>query len=353
MTDHLITGIQQIGIGTDRLPEAMLYYSRHHGMSTLLFDDEAQAALMTRYTGGEVHSRRAALTLNQRGGGGYEIWQFTSRDPEQRKNPARYGDIGICAAIHKTPRLDQAVEQLRHSGISCSAVQREGGNWRVAYFSDPWGNRFKLIETTCRPGKPAQLLGGVCGAVIGVRSLERSEAFYRDVLGFQKVLWRDVDTQSNEETGVPKGNRVVLHRPQAKRGAFSSLLGETFLELVERADGQGEPLYHRRYWGDPGFIHLCFDVVNLGQLKQHAEKLGHKFTVDSESSFDMENAGGRFAYIEDPDGTLIELVEVHHIPIVKKPFMALRFRRGMEQKPLPGWMLRLMHLNKVPQKSRH
>jgi hypothetical protein len=44
----------------------------------------------------------------------------------------------------------------------------------------------------------------------------------------------------------------------------------------------------------------------------------HFFTVDSNNSFEMDNASGRFCYIEDPDGTLIELVETHKVPILKK-----------------------------------
>jgi len=32
----------------------------------------------------------------------------------------------------------------------------------------------------------------------------------------------------------------------------------------------------------------------------------------------MGEASGHFAYVEDPDGTLIEFVETHKIPIIKK-----------------------------------
>jgi catechol 2,3-dioxygenase-like lactoylglutathione lyase family enzyme len=45
---------------------------------------------------------------------------------------------------------------------------------------------------------------------------------------------------------------------------------------------------------------------------------GLDFTVDSNNTFAMDNASGRFCYIEDPDGTLIELVETHRVPILKK-----------------------------------
>lgn len=45
--EHLITGIQQCGIGTRDAHEAALYYKELFGMDTLLFDDTAEAKLMT------------------------------------------------------------------------------------------------------------------------------------------------------------------------------------------------------------------------------------------------------------------------------------------------------------------
>jgi hypothetical protein len=48
-------------------------------------------------------------------------------------------------------------------------------------------------------------------------------------------------------------------------------------------------------------------MFRYGKSKSHAEKQQHFFTVDSNNSFEMDNASGRFCYIEDPDGTLIEL----------------------------------------------
>ena len=56
----------------------------------------------------------------------------------------------------------------------------------------------------------------------------------------------------------------------------------------------------------------------MATLKSKIQAKGYQFTIDSEKSFGMESAAGRFAYLEDPDGTLIELVETHKLPILKK-----------------------------------
>jgi hypothetical protein len=61
----------------------------------------------------------------------------------------------------------------------------------------------------------------------------------------------------------------------------------------------------------------------------------------------MGEAAGRFSYIEDPDGTLIEFVQTHKIPIMKKWGWFINLKKRNTDKPLPNWMLRSMALNRV------
>ena len=102
-----------------------------------------------------------------------------------------------------------------------------------------------------------------------------------------------------------------------------------------------------RYWGDGGFIHLCFDVSDMQALKKRMKENGVEFTVDSGETFDMGQSGGRFSYAEDPDGTLIEMVETHNVPILKKLGWYLDLKKRGQHKPLPKWMINAMGLNKV------
>ena len=55
----------------------------------------------------------------------------------------------------------------------------------------------------------------------------------------------------------------------------------------------------------------------------------------------------RFAYIEDPDGTLIEFVETHKIPIMKKWNWYLDLTKRNPEKRLPGWMLKALGFGRV------
>ena len=65
-----ISGIQQCGIGVVDAAEAAQYYKELLGFDCLVFDDTADASLMTNYTGNKIYSRRAILTMNMQGGGG-------------------------------------------------------------------------------------------------------------------------------------------------------------------------------------------------------------------------------------------------------------------------------------------
>jgi hypothetical protein len=90
-----------------------------------------------------------------------------------------------------------------------------------------------------------------------------------------------------------------------------------------------------------------FDVYNMTGLKQYFSGKGYPFTVDSIDSFGMESSSGRFCYVEDPDGTLIELVETHKISIYKKLGIYLNLKKRSLEKPLPNWMIKLLALSKV------
>ena len=79
--EKVIAGIQQIGIGNPDVHEATEWYKNYFGMDIKVFEDSATADLMLPYTGGKPHDRTAILTLSMRGGGGFEIWQYTSREP--------------------------------------------------------------------------------------------------------------------------------------------------------------------------------------------------------------------------------------------------------------------------------
>jgi catechol 2,3-dioxygenase-like lactoylglutathione lyase family enzyme len=347
--NHFISGIQQIGIGVSDARAAMLLYKKVFGMDVLIFDDISEAYLMTKYTGNKVRNRRAILSMNLAGGGGVEIWQPSQRATKPPAQPAEYGDIGIFAAKIKCFDVQMAHSFFtKTADVQLSPLYDDPSGRPHFWVTDEYGNCFNIVKGSEFFKRANRATAGITGAVIGVVSMEKALHFYRFFLGINEIIYDVINTFSDTHNGAPTYcRRVLLKKKQTEKGAFSHLLGAIEIELVQSLDRQAVVIFKDRLWGDNGFIHLCFDVINMEALKKHAATLGISFTVDSHEAFAMENAAGRFCYSEDPDGTLIELVETHKIPIVKKIGWFLNLRKRDVEKPLPRWMINMLSLSKV------
>jgi catechol 2,3-dioxygenase-like lactoylglutathione lyase family enzyme len=136
-----------------------------------------------------------------------------------------------------------------------------------------------------------------------VADLDRSLAFYRDLLGFEVVL-------EQEKEGGYLG--AIVGRPDAHvRMAHVKLPGsehrlELFQYLRPAGSEPSEPLEPWRI----GPTHVCLIVDDLATLHGRLRAAG----VDSFLSPPIEvdtgaNAGGRALYLRDPDGVLLELFQ--------------------------------------------
>lgn len=145
---------------------------------------------------------------------------------------------------------------------------------------------------------------------------------------------------------------MLLRRSKPLSGPFSRLIGDSEIELFSTGEKNEKKIFDGRFWGDPGFIHLCFDIRKMDNLKKMCAEKGFPFTVDSMksregSSFDMGEAAGHFSYIEDPDGTLIEFVETHKVTILKKLGWYMDLRKRDPNKPLPDWMVKTLRFSRI------
>lgn len=351
---YTIGGIQQLGVGTPDENASCAWYANVFGMTTPIFREAAPAPFMTRYTGGDVQSRSATLAINLQGGSGFEIWQYTSRKTVMPSFEIETGDLGILYGKVKASHLKSAFDRmgellLREGGelLSNAPVSLPDGR-RCFYLRDPWSNIFQVIEDNDFFQKGDFPTGGPCGAVIGVSDGDRALPFYRDLLGYDLIL-EDLTGEFDDLSPLPGGKgkfrRIILSPSQPPKGPFAPIFGTSYIELIQSLDRTPRKIFQDRFWGDGGFIHLCFDILDMAGLKEACQKAGHPFTVDSADSFNMGEAAGHFTYIEDPDGTLIEFVETHKIPLMKKLnwYLNLEKRHG---KPLPRWMLKMLKSNK-------
>jgi lactoylglutathione lyase len=115
---------------------------------------------------------------------------------------------------------------------------------------------------------------------IRVTDLEKSIDFYTRILGM-KVTGRGKIEQT-------KGETVGL---QSEKDGF----------ILELNYYEKNSPYNTKYAVGEGLDHLAFKVDDLDQALEEARKTGHRTILE------MKANGGRWAYIEDPDGIWIEL----------------------------------------------
>jgi len=351
MKNYAITGIQQIGIGVENMEEAWRWYRKQFGMDVPIFKDSGIASHMAGYTGGEGRRRVAVLAMSMHGGGAFEVWQFADRTPAPPAEQIRMGDLGINGVIIKAPVIDSSFNLHRTAGITLTESPVTGGNGSLCYpVRDLYGNAFIIEEDVDVFKRTSHPAGGVKGAVIGVTDIEKSLSLYSDVLGYDQVVY-DVTGEFADLAPLHGGKgsfrRIRLKQSEPNTGGFSLLLGTSCIELLQAIDFKPRKIFENRYWGDQGYIHVCLDVHNMGNLKEACEKAGFPFTVDSDDAFDMGDANGRFAYAEDPDGTLVELVEAFKVPLVKKLGLYLNMDKRDPGKPIPRWMLKALGFSRV------
>ena len=348
-----INGIQQLGIGVTNVEEAWKWNREHFSMDILMFEEEAVAELMLAHTDGKPRARYAVLALNMRGGGGFEIWQHTGKEPEAIKFEIQLGDLGINIGKIKTDDVEVAYNRYQESGLDLlTKIHMDPVGNKHFYLKDIYGNIWEVKNNEDVFRKEKSVNGGVLGTVIGVENMEESLKVYQEILEYDEIVYDQTGT-FDDFNGIPGGDkefrRVLLKHSDTKQGAFSPFFGESVIELVQVLDREPKDIYKDRIWGDPGFIHLCFDINGMDTFRDKSKSLGHPFTVDSAramDTFDMGDAAGNFSYIQAPEGTLIEFVETHKIPLVKKIGWYIDFRKRGNH-PLPNWMLKMFRFKRV------
>jgi lactoylglutathione lyase len=150
---------------------------------------------------------------------------------------------------------------------------------------------------------PTSLITGFFHGGIAVSDMDRSLAFYCDALGlgvhFDVTLDAVEYVQAVMGIEMTDARLVYLTIPGADR---------VYVELIEYHGTDGQPVVPRAW--DPGTGHLCFHVSDAQLVHARATELG--YSSRSEGAIEIPvgpNAGGRAAYLLDPDGYHVELFQ--------------------------------------------
>jgi len=349
-----INGLQHIGLAVQNMDSSLLFYRKFIGLDVPFFDSVAPAPLMAVYTHENVIIKRASMIMNLRGGCAMEIIRPTSFEPKSPDFEVGVGDIGIFMVQVKCPDVRAAHAFCEnHLPEGTSDVQSDPADKPSFIIRDPDNHFFQFIHGNNWFTERKHHSGGLRGCVIGVSDIERSIGLYRDLLGYDEVIY-DSSGVFKDWSSLPRGKeryrRVLLTQSQQPGGGFARVTGKTTIELVQALDRAPRKIFKGRMWGDSGFVHLGMDVKGMNLLEKDLTAAGYGFRCDSREVLDMGNTRVHCTYIDDPDGTLIELIEVYKVPIVEKWGLFLNVEARDPDKPLPNWMLKALRFSRIKDK---
>lgn len=351
MNTKLIYGFQQIGVGVEDADAAFKWYATRLGSDVVVFDDSNEATFMAPYMGGKSRNKRALMAVNMRGGCGYEIWQYLDRKPLRSAKPFQLGDFGINLIKVKSKNIQTSYSRLKSMNAQfLSEIVEEPDGRKSFYIQDPYENIICIKEFDDWYALNGFDVGGIFSCTIGVSNLDESLKLYRDVLGYNKIVFDQTDVFPDLEAlpnGSGKFRRILLDHEEERKGGFAKFFGNSQIELLQCLDGKPKRIFENRYWGDQGFIHLCFDIKNMNKLVEECKEMGFPFRVLSNDSFEMGETNAHWGYIEDCDGTLIEFVETHKVAILKKFNWFINMKKRDPQKPLPNWLIKALSIKRV------
>lgn len=150
------------------------------------------------------------------------------------------------------------------------------------------------------------MLGNVFHTSWTVADLDRSIAFYCDLLGFEVIATRERRGAEIEKVvGFPGADLRIaaLKIPGAPVGPSGH-----HLELIEYRHPRGKPLEVRTC--DPGSAHLALETDSIEEDCRRLREAGVAI-VSGPVAFKGSAAGEVLAcYLRDPDGFTIELVQI-------------------------------------------
>jgi catechol 2,3-dioxygenase-like lactoylglutathione lyase family enzyme len=142
------------------------------------------------------------------------------------------------------------------------------------------------------------MIRGIHHTAISTGDLERSLAFYRDLLGFEMVY------STAWEIGTKGADRITGLKDSAARVVMLKA-GNACIELFQYSSPAPKVADQLRPVCDHGITHICLDVADVDTEYQRLQAAGMVFHCPPQG-----NGTLRATYGRDPDGNVVELLEV-------------------------------------------
>jgi len=149
------------------------------------------------------------------------------------------------------------------------------------------------------------MIKGIHHAAISTTDLQRAIAFYRDLLGFKVI----------HEFSWPKGSEnadTILGLEDTSAKAAMLATGNAMIELFQFESPVPKSSDPERPVCDHGITHICLYIEDIDAEYNRLKNAGMSFHCPPQ-----KDGGMNVTYGRDPDGNVIELMEVLN---TKSPF---------------------------------
>ena len=216
--------------------------------------------------------------------------------------------LGLSHLSLKTTNLDADMTILQDQGVVFFSdpvtIDRPVENSRLVCFKDPDGTLIELIElgdaVSGQPNPSGTYITGALGTNVNCSNFEASQSFY-NMLGFKTQV--EVEEEGTPELATAFGLPSYHVRASTMALPYGPSLNLTRWEDPFDADAPYEHLNHI------GIARIAILTLNLDADILSLRAQGVQFYSDPirpEGDFGFL----RFVCFEDPDGTVIELVQL-------------------------------------------
>jgi len=310
----MINGVDHIGIGVKNIDSSLKFYKGFLGFENVIFDYTGKLPGLDRVVGKHDVNARIVMLANENvspiAQGMIKLVQLLPPDkPSRPKIKYEWGSICIAEVCMNVKNIEEVYKFATvEKGFKpvlppTYGLVPPGEECKFAYIRDPDGILIEFIEWHMYKefgGTPK--IEAVNHVGIGVRNMDKSMAFYKDILGFKKEV---IGYTAKMDLMAPM---LPSPTPTMKVKIITNQYKGAWIEAYQSLPPY-EPSIAVPRWGDIGHMELAINVSNIEKVYQQLQKKNVNFLCPLQT-VDLPPSGEwKYTYMVDPDGFLVSLVE--------------------------------------------
>lgn len=156
-----------------------------------------------------------------------------------------------------------------------------------------------VIAAALAPGRRRPQSRGVHHAGVTVSDFEAAVRWYHEHFGFLLVTEMTLEGESADQLAALYGRTGLTVRFGFMRGRDGSILEVFQFDPPEPASPA--------VWNRPGYTHVAISVSDVHGWVRRLTERGVEFVTEPQFT-----AGAHWVFLRDPDGNLVELIDLHH-----------------------------------------